>query len=68
VLAVVPFFVVTFIRFQNQPNFKIYEGKPISLPTYKLDNILRYVMIASPAYYIIDSLTLMYLWDRFDLC
>jgi hypothetical protein len=33
-----------------------------------MDNYIRYAMIASPTYYILDSITLLYLWDRFDMC
>ena len=64
--AVLPFFYFTYKRAKNQLNWDDYEKK--ELPTYTQDNVFRYSMIASPSYYILDSITLLYLYDQFDVC
>jgi hypothetical protein len=66
VLAVVPFFYFAYKRLKNQLNWDEYGTR--RFPSFPMDSYIRIAMIASPSYYLLDTFTLLYLYDQFDIC
>lgn len=64
-LSFIPFLAFTVYRFRYQDEYSKFQG---SFPTYTMDTVYRIMLAPAIAYYILDSITIIMLYHRMDMC